>query len=192
MAIERLGEQWASRTIPRFSLFREGRAIYEQYVQDHMTAESKEFCELNESDFARARSDAELAKCDSLYDQSLRLCRKDAAYRDIAVNCYQLGLLYHLQGRSSEAVAMLTEALEIADSLPRLEDSDIQLMSGCCYHLGILAARHQENSEAKDFFARSMRLDESLADLQGYYASRRALEHFFGESGDEGEDSHGA
>ncbi len=188
MELGKLGERWASRTMPRFSLFREGRTLYEEYLNRL----EREFCDLSESDFAQAQSSPELQRCESLYQQSLRLCRKDDAYHDIAVNCYQLGLLYHLQGRFREAEELLTEALEIADSLPRLVEDEIRLMSGCCYHLGILAARAEKNDAARDFFARSLRLDESLADLPGVSATRRAMARFLGDSEPDEEDTHEA
>jgi tetratricopeptide (TPR) repeat protein len=192
MGLEKLGEMWAAKNMPRFALFREGRELYERYCQDRLASAQKDFSDLVESDFAVAASDERLKQSESLYLKALELCRQEDAYHDIAVSCYQLGLLCHLQGRLHESEAFCTEALEIADSLPRLTESEVQLISSCCYHLGILAARKGETAMATEFLERSFRLDESVSDLQGIHLTRKALARFVADTVSDGEETHGA
>ena len=192
MGLEKLGESWAAKRMPRFAPFREGRALYEDYCQERLTLAEKEFSDLLELDFTQAASDPRLKQAESLYQEALKLCRQESAYHDIAVACYQLGLLSHLQGRFRESEAFCTEALEISESLPRLSDADVQLISGCCYHLGILAARNRRTDLAKLFLERSLRLDESLPDPGGVHLTRKALARFVEESSFDGEDPPGA
>ena len=190
MGLGKLGERWAAKSMPRFALFREARALYEDYLEDKLNSAHKDFCDLLEPDFAVAASDERLKESESLYQKALCLCREDGAYHDIAVNCYQLGLLFHLQGRLRESETFCTEALEIADSLPRLGEAEVKLISGCCYHLGILAARNRNTQVAKEFLERSLRLDESVSDFQGTHSTRKALTRFVEGFGVEGHDTH--
>jgi hypothetical protein len=96
-----------------------------------------------------------------------------------------------MQGRFAEAEASLAEGLEIADSLPALDESDVELISGCCYHLGILAFRKGGTEAAKEMLERSKRLDESLGDLAGAALTRNALEHVTGEKASTAESENG-
>jgi tetratricopeptide (TPR) repeat protein len=191
MGLGKIGEAWAAKRMPRYAIFREGRRLYEEYCEEKLTPAQKDFSSLAEPDFSEAASDQRLKLAETLYREALELCGQDNAYHDIAVACYQLGLLFHLQGRLHESEAFCMQGLEIADSLPFLNDAEVQLISGCCYHLGILAARNGRKDEAKQLLNRSLRLDESLSDFSGAGLTRKALAQIVGDSNSEGEDSHG-
>ncbi len=190
MLIERMGEKWRAKSEARFALFRDARALYLETMRVELFAQKNAY-EWTEGDFAEARADQRLAQSESLYLESLALCRSENAWHDAAVTCFQLGMLYHMQGRFAEAEASLAEGLEIGDSLPALDESDVELISGCCYHLGIMASRKGQTEAAKEMLERSKRLDESLGDLAAAALTRNALEHVTGEKADTAESVNG-
>jgi tetratricopeptide (TPR) repeat protein len=175
-------ESHAAKTQPRFALFRAARLAYEDYIRDSSAMGRPGFPKLKEIDFRRAASDTHLLQAEQLYLRALALSRQEKVFRDTAVALYQLGMLYHLQGRLAESREALEEALDIADSLPHLEDPEIKLISGCCYHLGILAAREGRTDLAKTFLNRSVNIDDAFADVYGQALSSEAIDVFFGQT----------
>jgi hypothetical protein len=180
MLIERMGEKWRARNEARFADFREARALYEETIGEQPSFAQKDVYDLTEADHEAAKSEPRLIRSELLFREALRISRAEKAWHDVGVACFQLGMLCHLQGRFAEAEAFCGEGLEIADSLPGLDEADVRLISGCCYHLGILAARRGCNEVAERLLKRSLRLDESLPDLSGAALTRRALAHVTG------------
>ncbi len=169
--------------------FGEARRLYQSYVYSLR----KQFDHLDDSDFAAARGSADLARTEQLYRRARRHAVAEGRSDNVATADYQLGLLFHLQGRLAEAEQRLQRA---ADSLQAsLTDGPVvrSTLSGCLYHLGIIAMRNGNLSEAKRLLHESLEIDEADLDLGGVAACKSALEtveswsldtrHPMGESG---------
>ena len=140
----------------------------------------KGFATMTATDTAVAARDARLRRATVLYQEALKLTREEQAYRDLGIAWYQLGMLRHFRGEFSEAERSFGEALSILESLPQLDTEEVKTISGCWYHLGILAARRGARQSGRALLKQSEALDEAMLDLSGQALSREALAHFFG------------
>lgn len=167
----KLLEWWASLSDPRFKAFREAKRQYQPFVDAHQVAFE------NVSDELRglAREDAGLRESEKFYREAIRLSRVAHASRDVAVGEFQLGALLHLQGRFAEATEQLQAALGLGEDLPQQGSSDQELISGCYYHLGLIAFRKGNKDEAREMIGKSLAIDRALSDASGVRLCLRAL-----------------
>ncbi len=173
--IDQYLEWQAAQMSPRFELFREAKALYLTYTRT-LTGS---FPALNLDDFARATADAGIEGAEALFREAQSLAINEEAFRDAAVALYQRGMILHLRGDFSKSEEALREALEITASLPQMAIGDVRTVSGCLFHLGILAARRGEFELARPFLDRSLELDRETLDVGGAALSRDALEHYW-------------
>lgn len=169
--------EWlASLSNPRFRHFRAGKEAYEAYLATYLTARQLSFEDLDEQEFARARKDVSLAGAVANYRAAIDGSRKEDAIGDLATACYQIGMLHHLRGELADAETSMREALSAFGDLIQMTHGKRQSISGCHYHLGILAWRRGATAEAIACLERSLEIDVRIVDLQGQAMTRRAIE----------------
>ena len=123
-----LGEWIASAASQRFAEYRSARLMYEAYLREGVPS----FTELTAGDFQRAAVDARLGTIESSYRHVIEASKQVKDYRNIAVAFYQLGMLFHSQGKFQESDEQFRQSLDVAESLPELLDHEIS-MSGDAY-----------------------------------------------------------
>lgn len=160
-----------SRFDPRFKAYREARLIYEAYINKL----NVQFHALAPKHCIDASQDLQLRRAELLYRQAIELSRKSAALHDVATGLYQLGMLQHLQGRIHQACQSFERSVKILKELPHSDLENQAILSGCCYHLGIISCRNGHIEEGKSLISDSLRIDELLNDSYGITASRSAL-----------------
>src|SRR5205823_1711464 len=116
---------------------REAKRRYQPFVNAHQVA----FEDVPDELRRLAREDAGLRESEQLYREAIRLSRDADASRDVAVGAFQLGALLHLQGRFTEAAEQLQAVLGVVEDLPQQDSTDQEVVSGCYYHLGLIALR---------------------------------------------------
>ena len=87
--------------------------MYEEYLRDGVPS----FTELTAGDFQRAAADARLGTIESSYRHVIEVSKHAKDYRNIAVAFYQLGMLFHSQGKFQEADEQFRQSLDVAESL---------------------------------------------------------------------------
>ena len=160
----------------RFRAFRTAKQAYEDYVATNLAQRGIGFDGLNDEGFAVARRDATLTGAVENYRAAINGCREDNAITDLATARYQLGMLHHLRGEFAEAECQLCAALAMLGDIIELTRSRRQTISGCHYHLGIIAWRRGNTNEAIERLEQSLEIDAKIIDLQGESLTRRALE----------------
>jgi tetratricopeptide (TPR) repeat protein len=165
----------------RVAAYNEARLAYEECAREAAQRGWKGFATMTTTDTALAARDPRLERAAALYKEALESTREERAYRDLGIAWYQLGMLEHFRGAFSAAEQNFREAQSILESLPQLATEDVKTISGCCYHLGILAARRGALQIGRGLLKRSEALDEAMVDLSGQAMNREALAHFGGE-----------
>jgi hypothetical protein len=152
--------------------FAEARRLYQSYV----ASLQKPFDHLSNVDFEAAIKDSDLARAEELYTKARLLAAEEKRSDNVAIADYQLGLLYHLQGRLSEARQRLQSAVGLLESSINVGYSVRSTLSGCFYHLGIISMRVGDRAEAERLLHKSLEIDEEETDLQGIALCKGALE----------------
>jgi len=166
-------EWWASKRDPRVAAYREARLRYEEYI----ATVGVPFRELTDEHHRRALADESLQRAEELYQRALDLSRMDNALGDVATARYQLGLLFHLQGRSPEAASLFQESLVTLESLPWAGRQQQSTISDCYYHLGVIAWRQGYVSAAARHLGKALSIAEKSGDLVGVAVCRAAFAH---------------
>jgi len=97
-----------SPEIPRLSYFVRAKQLYYAYNNRLGVALEK----MTANHFAAASGDASLQEAEELFKRAIDLSRREGQNRDAAIAAYQLGMLYHVQGRSADATRSFEEALK--------------------------------------------------------------------------------
>jgi tetratricopeptide (TPR) repeat protein len=167
----RLLEWLASGRDPRFRASREARLLLEDYLvrlgvgQEFLTSGQRE----------QARRNPSLIQAERLYQQAVAMSEQEKAVGDVAVGNFQLGRLYHLQGRWDESAAALRRALDIYKDLLRPGREERQAGGDCHYWLGVVALAQGHSDEARQEFGESLKVDTDLGNREGQAAIRRAI-----------------
>ncbi len=172
MGLDRLYEWLAARRSQRLEVYRRARLTYEAYIARAQV----DFRTLREEDCRAARSDPGLGAAEQDYHLATELSEQEGALRDAGVGCYQLGMLLHLQGRLEEATECLGRALQVVEALPQVGRDGRMTISGCQFHLGVIALRRGEVEEARSRLQASLDIDTALGDVAGMAMGRAALE----------------
>lgn len=168
---EKAFEWLASRSSLRFKLYREARLNYEAFIYEMGVP----FDLLAAEHHKKAATDERLIAAEPSYRQAIELSREVNAIEDVATGLYQLGMLLHLQGRFAEATECFSASLRILEDLAQLDRSKQAVISGCHYHLGVIALRRAHLTEAKRRLRRSLDIDSVIGDLQGIALCKSAL-----------------
>jgi tetratricopeptide (TPR) repeat protein len=160
--LKKLVEWYAGRSIPRFQHFKEAKAIYERFCKYENINFSKRTDELRNV----AMNDSSLQKAEHHYIEAIRLSRQDGVLSDAAIGQFQLGMLFHLQGRYGDAVRELNSSLGFLESLPQPDKGIRQALSGCHYHLGIIEMINGSRENALKNLQASRSLDEIIGDFR--------------------------
>src|ERR1039458_400690 len=108
-----VSELWIGTKRRRFELFRNAKLAYEDFFDQN----GSKFQLLEPTSKELAITDRLWIEALRWYEEALELCLAEKAFRDAAVTLLQMGKLYRLWCRASEARALFERALEIADSL---------------------------------------------------------------------------
>jgi len=129
--------------------------------------------QLKEAQFKSARGDARLSIAEDCFKQALELAEQDGLIGDAAIARHQLGLLYHARGDLKNAHEYILEAMKVLINIPGEMRSSH--MSGCHYHLGIIAWRQGRTTEAMRELQQSRSIDEAEGDISGVLICDEAL-----------------
>lgn len=166
---EKIFEWGAAKKNPRFQVFVQAKATYESYLQDLRMR----FDEMSLEHYDQAQRDPRVRSAEHGFEAAIAMCGADHALADAAVAKFQLGMIYHAQGKLDASATLMHSALEVFNSLPhRNRGAD---MSGCYYHLGIIAMKQQRFAEAIRDLSRSRQMDEANGDFSGVQACDLAL-----------------
>jgi tetratricopeptide (TPR) repeat protein len=165
----------------RRTVYNEARLACEASLKEAIRRGWKGFAGMTADDSERGARDPRVQHAEALYRQALEMTRREPAWRDLGIALYQLGMLQHFCGKFDLAEQSLKEGLAILESLPQPSNDDIKAISGCCYHLGILAARRGSRDEGRTLLKRSQALDAAMLDVAGQSMDREALAVLLGE-----------
>jgi tetratricopeptide (TPR) repeat protein len=161
-----------SRGHPGHIAFGEARRLYLAYVQ----ALRSPIDRLQAADFTAAHRDPGLLRAEALYRAAREHSAREGRSDNIAMADYQLGLLLHLQGRWTEARDHLQLAVEWLRAGVTAASHERSTLSGCFYHLGLLAMRLGDRGEAERLLRASLAIDEDDSDFGGIALCKSALE----------------
>lgn len=156
----------------RVTWYRDAKARYEVYLREHHPAG---YLMLTDADHQLARADRSLVEAEAAYRRAIELTREldVEAEGDLAVALYQLGMLYHLQGRLAEAKSAFVESSRTMATVPVPEP---RATSGVEYHLGLLALREGSLAEARRLLRNALSIDTLVGDEPAIALDRAALE----------------
>lgn len=167
--LDKFFERWAARKNPRFKAYVEGKDAYEAFVQEM----GVRFDEMSEEHYRRAQEDSRIRVAEQGFTAAIEMSEKEGELADAAVGKYQLGLVRLARGELDEAAELMRAALKVMSDLPhRNRAAD---MSGCHYHLGILALKQGRLTDAVRELRRSRQMAEANADLWGMQSCDLAL-----------------
>jgi tetratricopeptide (TPR) repeat protein len=175
-------EWFAGIAHPRFRLYRNARQSFEAYCAAlDMTPDGP-----SPQQQEAAKRDAGLQEAEKFFREAIRLSKAAHAYRDVAAGWYELGMLFNLQGRWSDALRALIDALLVINNLyggppdpsrpwaidimgkvPRLNRDAKRLFSGCYFQIGLAYLKQDMFKEAKEDFETSLKIDLDLGDPEG-------------------------
>ena len=158
-----------ARRPKRLNSFLKAKQLYENYMRNNVRSEP------TGQDRRKARTDASLAKAESLYGEAIESSRQQEEIYDVAVASFQLGMLLDLQGRDEEASEAFQAAPELLPKLRR-DVNMVGTVSGCFYRLGLISKRKGDLSGARSFLERSLALDEEINDIPGQRLCKEALD----------------
>ena len=150
--------------------FGESSRLYTAYID----AVQKPFDQLDDKDFAAARHSADLARAEQLYKKARKHTAQEGRRDNVTTADYQLGMLFHLQGRLSEARRHLQLAADALQSSVSAGLSQRSMLSGCYYHLGIIAMRNDNRAEAERLLHKSLEIDDADMDIGGMAVTKAA------------------
>lgn len=157
---------------PGHIAFGEARRLYLAYVATLRNS----FDRLEAVDFAAARSDPGLLRTEELFRAAREHSAREGRSDNVATSDYQLGLLLHLQGRWTEARDHLELAVEWFRTSVREARHERSALSGCFYHLGLLAMRRGDRGQAERLLREALAIDEDDSDFYGVALCKSALE----------------
>jgi tetratricopeptide (TPR) repeat protein len=168
---DRLFERFSAKFSSRFRLFREGKALYESFYR------TQNFFLFQRTDEDRmiALGNARLKKAELNFKEAVRLSRDENEFEDAATGLFQLGMLYHLQGRYDEAMAAFYSAMETMNQLPQADLRVDQLLGDCHFQLGIIEMNRGDKEKAKEHLLESRSRDESLNNREGLKMIDKAI-----------------
>ncbi len=171
--LERFWHWWMARVQKHegHTAFADGCRAYMAYLNAH----PKRYDLLDENDLRVAGQDAGLLRAETLYLEARKIAEADGRTDSASTTDYQLGMLYHLQGRLDEALDHLERAVVILNAKVVVGRNEREMLSGCYYHQGILAMRRKDRLEAERLLTKSCEIDESQNDHNGAAMSRAAL-----------------
>ena len=167
-----VSELWIGTKRRRFELFRNAKLAYEDFFDQN----GSKFQLLEPTSKELAITDRRLIDALTWYEEALELCLAEKAFRDAAVTLLQMGKLYRLWCRASEARALFERALEIADSLPSLNNSELGLLAQCCSHIGIVALLNGDAELGRRHIGRSVAILEFCFDAEANNLCLAAME----------------
>jgi hypothetical protein len=159
----KLYEWYAARYMPRFKIFREAKVLYNHYMDTQNISFYKRTDEIR----SFAARDAYLMEAEKKYKKAIQLSEIETVLSDVAIGKYQLGMLYHLQGKFDEAMNELNSSTDILESLPQINKELRQTLSGCYYHLGIIEMIKGSNENARKHLINARSIDEVIGDYRG-------------------------
>lgn len=162
----------------RSTSYRNAKARYEAYLREHQPVD---YLVLTDADHQRARADPSLLEAEAAYQHAIELTRDAEEEGDLAVALYQLGMLYHLQGRLAEGKSAFVESSRTMAAVPVPEP---RATSGVEYHLGLLALRAGSPAEARRRLRSALSIDTLVGDETAIALDRAALERV-GEAAEE-------
>lgn len=158
----------AARTSARFQEFVAAKECYERYGAEH----GLEFLGRTAEQYEHAREHPLLRQAAHGYVAAMEMSENEGQTGDAATARYQLALVRHLQGDLSEAERLLLEALRVTSALP---GDHFQVLSGCHYHLGLVALKEGRLEEAVRQLLASRSIDDANRDLNGVALCDQAL-----------------
>jgi tetratricopeptide (TPR) repeat protein len=165
---ERFFERKAAESSERFQEFIAAKERYERYRHEQRI----DFVRRTPEESDHAREDSELQRAARGYIAAMELSESEGAAADAATARYQLALVRHLQGELAEAERLLQHALQVTSALPQ---DHSQVISGCDYHLGLIALKDGRREEAVRRLHASRRIDEANHDFHGVLLCDQAL-----------------
>ena len=153
----------------RLKSFLKAKQLYEGYMRENVRTEP------TDETRQKARSDARLARAESLYRHAIGASQSEGEIYDVAVASFQLGMLLDLQGRDGEASEAFRAVLELASRL-RHDANMTGTLSGCYYRLGLISKREGDVNSARSFLEKSLELDQQINDIHGQRVCREALD----------------
>lgn len=167
----KLYEKYAAISIPKLKLFLDAKKITEKF----MSSQGVHFYLLMDENRLKAAQSNELKIAEAKYLEAIHLSEQDNMYQDAAVGYYQIGMLYHAQGRYEEAVRVLNKAIELLEGLPLLENDKKQTIGDCHYHLGVIEMNKGNMESAIKHINLSKETDEAFSNVRGVCLSEATL-----------------
>lgn len=167
--------EWLSAKYqPRFRLFREAKVLYERFYRTQFFY----LHQRTDEDRRLALNDPGLKVAEYKFREAVHLSEVEKEFEDVCTGRFQLGMLYHIQGRYEEAVRELNACLELIENLPQEDVVLKQRYGDCNFHLGLIAMFTGNFEEGKRRLAESRAVDESLGESEGIRINALALEFF--------------
>lgn len=175
MGILRRFREWiAAQSDERVRTFREAKRSYQEALGD-LLAGGTSPDGLTAEQRLSARRDPRLTQAEGLYLEAIRLSERERAAPDVAIGYYQLGLLCHIQGRLVEAARAFQAALKLLEDLPKLGQTEYQVISGCHFRLGLMDLEAGKTKDARRGLTASLEIDVAIGDIEGQGLNRGAL-----------------
>lgn len=157
-----------ARHDPSVATFNDAKTIYLAYVAKLQ----KQLHGYVPEVWPAAVEDAELVNAERLFRRAASLAHERRRLDCVAIAQYQLGILFHLQGRLDEANEILESACRYFEGALRVDSS---LVSNCHYHLGQIANLRGQGRIARHHLQIALKIDEEARDFDGSQLCRRAL-----------------
>ena len=151
--------------------FSEARRLYMSYINTL----TKPFDQLVNDDFVSAKSSSDLARAEHFYAEAREHAAHEGRSDNVATVDYQVGMLFHLQGRLKEARFRLKSAVDTSQARVTVDRSERSMLSGCYYHLGIIAMHEGNRMEAERLLHKSLAIDTADMDIAGMRMCKEAL-----------------
>lgn len=174
--LKELFEQSAAKSNLRFEAFVKGKEAYNSFLQEIKIG----FPEMDMEFYERVRSDQRIQFAIEKFNIALELSEKEGNLSDVATAKYQIGLIYHLRGELDEAEQYLIQAKN--EFVNERGQDRIEGISGCHYHLGIIAYKRGFHDKAVWALKQSRQLDELYGNIGGMSLCDVALD-FCAEAG---------
>lgn len=167
--------EWLSaRYQPRFRLFREAKELYERFYR----TQNFLLHQRTDEDRRIALNHPYLKAAEYKFKEALRLSEEVKEYEDVCTARFQLGMLYHIQGRYEEAVREFNICMELIENLPQEDVVLKQRYGDCHFHLGLIAMFMGNFEEGRRHLMESRSVDESLNEKEGVMINTMAMEFF--------------
>ncbi|MDR1271538.1 MAG: hypothetical protein LBK04_00855 [Clostridiales Family XIII bacterium] len=154
-----------------FAAFRQAKDIYFAFTKAHGEA------------YGIGKGDESLMRAYELYQKSAGIAQEEERYRDVATTNTELGKISELLGDYRKSVEHRRKAIELFESLPQLNKSDLEVLRDSYMFLALSLYRCDEFKESKDIAEKGLEKYRAARDSYGIRALTDLVEKIETEQG---------